>query len=98
MKPAGVVPGVEYGASLVDHREIWEKIILVGKVLILHGLMEPFNSPVLLGTVGIREVVRDPCIFQLPVKMEKILAPVVGVDGHDGKRKIYHQLLNKVSC
>lgn len=98
MESVGVVPGVEYTASLVDHGQVWEKILLVGKVFILHGLVEPFNSSILLGAIRIREVMGYPCVFQFPVKMQEIFTSIVCVDGSNGKRKVGSQLLHKVSC
>jgi hypothetical protein len=60
--------------------------------------MKSLHSPVLFGTVGIREVVRYPCVFQLLVKIQKILTPIVRVDGSNGKREVSLKFLDKVAA
>lgn len=98
MEATGIVPGIEEFTSLVDHREIRKEVILVIHILILYRLMEPFNSPILFRTVGIRKVVRNACLFQLLVKIQEILASIVCVDCHDGEWKIPSHPLNEISC
>lgn len=98
MKAVDVVPGIEYRASIVNHSKLREQVILVRKVLILHGLVEPFDSPILLGAVGIGEVMRNPCVLQFLVKMQEIFAPIVGVDRSNGKREGTHKPPDKIPC
>ena len=97
VKALGIVPVVEEPASLIDHGEIRQEIVLVVEILILYGLMEPFHSPILLGTVGIKKVMWDACILYFFVKVQEILTPVVRIDGSNGKRKVDHDSSHEIS-
>lgn len=97
MKSLGIVPGVEDGTAFVNHGEIGQEIILIIEILSFHCLMKPFDSPVLFGTVGIRKVVRNPCILEFLVEVKEILTSIVCIDGHDGKRKEGLEFPNEVS-
>lgn len=97
MKALGVIPGVENSTALIDHVEIRKEIVLVVKILTLHSLMKPFHSSVLLGTIGIRKVVRYACLLQFLVEIQKILTPVIRVDSHDGEWEEGLKLSDKIS-